>query len=165
MKRQLILIRHTKSSHDNLNLADFDRPIRKDRVADAEKIATRLANLNIKPDLMICSPALRTKQTAEIICPILDYSTAKIEWNKTIYESSEADLLFAIRSASADVQTLVIVGHNPAMTNVANYFLTHDFIANVPTSGVVGFSFDAPDWQIDSTTPVQKLFFFGPKTI
>jgi phosphohistidine phosphatase len=165
MNRQLILIRHTKSSHDNLLLSDFERPIRKDRAADAENIAKHLAKFNIQPDLVICSPAKRTKQTAEIVCPILGYATSQIEWNESIYESSEEDLLFAIQSTDATIKTLIIIGHNPAMTYLANRFSKNDFIANVPTSGVVGFSFQSKDWQIATTTPHERLFFFGPKTI
>ena len=68
MKRELILIRHTKSSWADFSLPDFDRPLKKDRTDDAKNMAKQLKKLKVKPNLILCSPAKRTKQTAEYFC-------------------------------------------------------------------------------------------------
>ena len=164
MKRELVLVRHTKSSWGDLSLRDFDRPLKKDRIDDAKAMADKLKKLKLVPDLIICSPALRTKQTAEYFCDKLKYDYDKMQMDKRIYESSAAEYMQVIREVEAEVKTLVLIGHNPSITNFVNQFLA-DKIDEVPTTGVVWLQFDSVDWEIYRTTPCKLVHFLTPKTI
>ncbi len=132
-KRQLVLIRHTKSSWDDLSMRDFDRPIRKDRIEDAKNMAAKLKGLKLEPDLIICSPAKRTRQTVEYFYDKLKYSPEKIKFEKRIYESSAEEILQVVRETDAKVKTLVLLGHNSSITDFANMFITEK-IMEVPTT-------------------------------
>lgn len=164
MKRELILIRHTKSSWADLNMHDFDRPLKKDRTNDARNMAAKLKDLKLQPDLVICSPALRTKQTAEYFTTKLEYDYDKILFEERFYESSADDYMKVIRETDKQVETLVLVGHNPSITNFVNQFL-EDKIFELPTTGVVWLTFESEDWEIYKTTPCKLRHFLTPKTI
>ena len=162
--RELILIRHTKSSWADFSIPDFDRPIKKDRAEDAKKMATYLRLLKLQPDLIICSPAKRTRQTAEYFCDKLKYDFEKIQFDKRIYESSEQDILQVVQETDADVKTLVLIGHNPSITHFANLFI-EEKIDEMPTTGVAWIEFESPDWEIDRTSRGKLKYFLTPKTI
>lgn len=164
MKRELILIRHTKSSWADLNMHDFDRPLKKDRADDARNMASKLKDLKLQPDLIICSPALRTKQTAEYFCDKLKYDYDKIFFEERIYESSAEEYTQVIRETDSKIKTLILIGHNPSITDFANQFLENK-IEEVPTTGVVWLEFENTDWEIYKTTRCKLKYFLTPKTI
>lgn len=164
MKRNLILIRHTKSSWGDSSLTDFDRPLKKDRIDDAKNMAAKLKELKLHPDLIICSPAIRTKQTAEYFCEKLKYDFGKIVFDIRLYESSAKEYLQVVRETESKIETLVVIGHNPSITHFANQF-SKNKIDEIPTTGVVWLQFENDDWEIDHTTPCQLKHFLTPKTI
>lgn len=163
-KRQLILIRHTKSSWADLGMRDFDRPLKKDRTDDAKSMAKHLKELGVKPDLILCSPALRTKQTVEFFCDKLNYDYNKIEFDMRLYESSAEDYTQVVREGNEEIRTLVVVGHNPSITDFANQFLQNK-ISEVPTTGVICLEFESDNWEINRATPCKLKYFLAPKTI
>lgn len=165
MKRELILIRHTKSNWGDLSQRDFDRPIKKDRADDAKQMADLLNKLKLQPDLILCSPALRTKQTAELFCKKLKYDYDKILFDMRLYESSAEDYMQVIRETSENIKTLVVIGHNPSITHFANQFKPCKDIDEVPTTGVVWLEFTNADWEIYRNTPCQLKHYLTPKTI
>ena len=164
MKRILILIRHTKSNWGDFSLPDFDRPIKKDRADDAKRMAAKLKQLEIEPDLIICSPAKRTKQTAEYFCDKLKYDYDKIQFDKRIYECTVEDLFQVIRETDSDIKTLFVIGHNPAITYFANMY-SENSIDEVPTTGVVWLEFGINTWEIYKLTPCKFKGLLTPKTI
>ena len=164
MKREVILIRHTKSSWADLGMRDFDRPLKKDRTDDAKNMAEYLKELNLKPELILCSPAVRTKQTAEFFCAKLKYNFSDIIFDMRLYESSAEDYMQVIREANAKIKTLVVIGHNPSITDFTNQFLK-DKIDEVPTTGVVWLEFETDNWEIYSTTHSRLKHFLNPKTM
>lgn len=163
MKRELILIRHTKSSWNDLSLRDFDRPLKKDRTDDAKNMAAYLKKLDAEPDLIVCSPAKRTRQTVEYFCDRLNYPHNKVQFDERIYESSAEDILSVIRETEDTIERLVIIGHNPSLTHLANYFAVS--VPDLPTTGVAWLVFESVDWQLYQPTPVVLKAFLTPKTI
>ena len=164
MNRTLVIARHTKSSWKEIGMLDFDRPLKKDRINDAENISTKLKSLGLTPDLILSSPAMRTKQTAEIFCRNLNYDFQNVQFDKRIYEASVEDVLKTIEQADAEVKTLLLIGHNPSLTDFVNCFLEAT-IENLPTTGVVWFDLETDDWNLDKTTRMNFKFFLTPKTI
>jgi phosphohistidine phosphatase len=164
MKRSLILIRHTKSSWGDLSQPDFDRPIKKERIEDAKEMAAELKELGVEPDLIICSPARRTRQTAEYFYDKLKYEEKDVQFDKRIYESTAEDVLQVVRETDALIKTLVVIGHNPSLTHLANMFAANS-IDEIPTTGVVWLEFAAKNWEIYKLTPCKLKAFLTPKTI
>lgn len=164
MKRHLILIRHSKSSWADLGMRDFDRPLKKERTDDAKEMAKHLKKLSLQPDLIICSSALRTKQTVEYFCGPLKYDFNKIVFDMRLYESSAAEYMQVVREVDEKTETLVLVGHNPSITDFVNLFLKNT-IYEVPTTGVIWLEFESADWEIYPTTPCKLMHFLTPKTI
>lgn len=164
MEKNLLLIRHTKSDWGHAGLADFERPIKTERTGDAQRMSQKLKALKVQPDLILCSPAKRTRQTAEYFCHTLHYDYHRLQLEPRLYESSAEDYLEVIREVEASVHTLLLFGHNPSITALAHYFLPRA-IAHVPTTGVVWLQLQSTDWYLYSTTPVELRGFFTPRTI
>lgn len=164
MEKNLLLIRHTKSDWGHVGLHDFERPLKAERTGDAKRMSQKLKALKVQPDLILCSPALRTRQTAEYFCHTLHYDYNHLQPEPRLYESSAEDYLQVIREVEAGVHTLLVFGHNPSITALAHYFLPRA-IAHVPTTGVVWLRLQSSDWDLRSTTPVELCGFFTPKTI
>lgn len=164
MKRNLILIRHTKSSWAEVGMRDFDRQLKKDRTEDAESMAKHLNTLGLQPDLVLCSPAVRTKQTAEHFCHHLPYDYSKIVFDMRLYESNAGDYLQVIRETESDITALVAIGHNPSITDFVNLFLPSK-IDEMPTTGVVWLKLESDSWEIDQTTSCKLKHLLTPKTI
>ena len=163
-KRKLILIRHTKSDWGDFSLPDIDRPIKKDRIEDAENMASKLKSLKLVPDLIICSPAKRTRQTVKYFYEKLKYEKDKIRFDERIYESSATEIMQVVQETDSKIKTLVLIGHNPPLTRFANLFI-EDTIDEIPTTGVVWLEFVNADWKIDPQTHCKLLHFLTPKTI
>lgn len=163
-KKTLVLIRHTKSDWGDFSLPDFDRPLKKDRLDDAKRMAAKLKSLELEPDLILCSPAKRTRQTVAYFCDKLKYEVKEVKFDKRIYESSAQEILQVVHEVDAKVKTLVLVGHNPSITQFANLFIEQR-IGEMPTTGVAWIELETNNWEIYRDTPGRLQFFLTPKTI
>jgi phosphohistidine phosphatase len=144
--KQLWLVRHAKSSWSDSTLSDFNRPLNGRGERDAPRMGRRLAARPSRPDVLIASPAARAKRTAEIIAGAIGYDADTIVWDRRIYDASPSDLLQLIRATAKEAESAMVLGHNPAMTIVANA-LGGCAIDNVPTCGIVHLAFDVSDWK------------------
>ena len=118
MTRTLFLLRHAKSSWDDPTLEDFDRPLAKRGQEAAPLMGREMARRSWLPDLALVSAALRTRQTWDLVAPEFSREIA-VTFDETIYEAPVERILAAIQKVSADVATLVVVGHNPGFENLA----------------------------------------------
>jgi phosphohistidine phosphatase len=98
--KTLFLIRHAKSSWGDTALPDKDRPLDDRGKRDAPKMGKRLAKRDVKPDLILSSPAMRALATAEIIAKKLDYKLEDILVDDRLYASEADDLLNAFTSSA-----------------------------------------------------------------
>lgn len=127
--KTLFLIRHAKSSWDDTALPDKDRPLNDRGRRDAPKMGERLAKRDVKPDLILSSPAVRALRTAEIIAKKLDYRR-KIVVNERLYAVGADDLLDVIHQLGDKVERVMLFGHNPELTELAHRLsgeITHIF--------------------------------------
>lgn len=144
--KTLFLIRHAKSSWDHPGLRDFDRPLNERGQKDAPRMAQMLVKEGIKPDLLVSSPAKRALTTAIYFAETFDHKPDDVVREQSIYEAFPQEILRLISNLPNDAQTVMIFGHNPTFTEVANRF-TEDFIDNVPTCGVVKIMSTAETWN------------------
>jgi phosphohistidine phosphatase len=112
--KTLYLLRHAKSSWGEPQLADFDRPLngRGERAVPA--VAAFMREKGIRPGIVISSPALRARQTAELLAGELRLD-APVRFDARIYEAHPLDLLKVIAEADESAAELLIVGHNPGL--------------------------------------------------
>jgi phosphohistidine phosphatase len=145
MKR-LTLVRHAKSSWKNPELADFDRPLNKRGKRDAPRMGERLAARKKPPEVIVSSPAKRARKTAELIARELGISDRKLLWKDEIYEAAPEVLLEAVRGLDERWHHVLLIGHNPGLTELAN-LLADCGIENIPTCGVLCLDFDVEGWK------------------
>jgi len=160
--KTLYLIRHAKSDWSDESLSDFDRPLNKRGVKDAPLMGSKLLERGILPNLILSSPALRAKTTAHAIAQALSYPTDSIRYIHALYASDAQTILSIIRDVSASVETLFLFGHNPEITECAN-FITGGDIDNIPTCGVVAIQLKNDSWESIGRNSADIIEFDFPK--
>jgi len=120
-EHKLLIMRHAKSDWTDENESDFDRPLATRGIKAAELMGKWLKKNQYIPDRVICSPALRTKQTCQLVLKALEVTKRKVLWVDKIYEASLNDLLSTINQHNKDVHTLLIIGHNPGLDQLVCY--------------------------------------------
>jgi len=162
--RTLILMRHAKSSWEEPGLGDMKRPLIASGIRKTQLIINYFNNNRITPGLLISSPALRAHETAVLIAKGTGYPVDKIREERKIYDEYIDRILDLIYETPDQFDSLMIVGHNPTITHLANLFL-HPGIDQLPTSGVVCISFDTDKWEtIPKSQPKEKFVVF-PKML
>lgn len=140
--QRLILIRHAKSAWDAPSLDDFDRPLAPRGRAEARWIGETLRQEGWSPDLILCSPAVRTRETLSLAA-----LTAPTAFVRDIYDRMSGDFLEVIRTNGGAARALMLVGHNNAMDATALALCSGrvDF-GGFPTGAIAVLDFEAGDW-------------------
>ena len=158
--KELLLVRHAKSSWDDPSLDDHDRPLNARGLRNAPEMGKRLQGWGIRPDTWISSTALRAITTAKIIAEQIGFPPDQIQRTKGLYHAGATELQEFIAGLDDQLGSVVLFGHNPGMTSlVANlYGLPID---NLPTCGVVHLQFTEANWEAASSAlPVRATFDF-----
>jgi phosphohistidine phosphatase len=113
----LYLLRHAKSAWDDETLTDHERPLAPRGIRDAKRMAAHLRSCEAQPELVLCSSAVRTRQTLELVKPALDDATVLIE--DGIYGASADSLLERIQGVPESVRSVLVIGHNPGLEDLA----------------------------------------------
>ncbi len=160
--KTLYLIRHAKSSWTDHSLSDFDRPLNKRGLRDAPFMAAKVAeHLKGKKATIVTSPANRAQTTARYFATTLGIDEADLNFEPRIYEASPQTLLYIIQGLDKTAETVLLFGHNPAFTYIANYF--GGLIQNVPTCGVCVIEFNVDFWDEASDKNAKFIDFLFPK--
>jgi phosphohistidine phosphatase len=160
MKR-VILVRHAKSISYGYD-QDFDRTLTERGEEDALKISQELKKLEIHPDVMIASPAVRTTQTAVIFADTLGYSKKMIRFEKKLFSGKTSEnFLVMLQELEDDKETVIVVGHNPTVYYYM-LFLMGNFYEDVPTCSTVGIDFDTDSWSKIREKQGKMAFRFIP---
>jgi phosphohistidine phosphatase len=162
--KTLTLVRHAKSSWKDRGLPDHERPLNKRGRRDAPIMGERLAERAVEVDLLISSSATRALATAEALAAALDYGWDEIVVEERLYAADAEEVLEVIEEQEDWVDRLMVVGHNPELTVLANQLSALD-IENVPTCGVLELEYDVERWgEIADREPVAALFDYPKKT-
>jgi len=113
--KTLLLLRHAKASRDDPELDDRDRPLKPRGKEDAKRLGRRLRVAGLVPTLIVSSTALRARKTASKVAKQMNYARA-IELNPRLYLSSPNDHLEVVRSVPDAEDSVMIVGHNPGLS-------------------------------------------------
>lgn len=155
--KKLILVRHAKSSWKH-NVIDHERPLNSRGNSDASLVSNYIKNKNLKIDKIVSSDAIRAKATALFFISNLNIDKNLLDFNHNLYDFSGINLLKTIKEIDDSINSLMIFGHNHAITDFVNTFGSV-FIDNVPTCGVVIIEFNIQKWsKINKGKTIYTLF-------
>ncbi|MBP9927348.1 MAG: histidine phosphatase family protein [Cyclobacteriaceae bacterium] len=162
----LYIIRHAKSSWDNPDLSDFDRPLNDRGKKDAPRMGKRLKERRVTPDIMLSSPAARALATCQEIAKVLGFSENKIKTDRRLYHANEDQILKVVqelKDSPRDSEEIVMIfGHNPGLTAFANALLNEE-LENIPTCGVIAATLNIDEWKNARFDCGEMEFFDYPK--
>jgi phosphohistidine phosphatase len=143
---RLTLVRHAKSSRDDVTLKDFMRPLNSRGLRDAPVMGRRLHKNGFQPDLIVSSPAARAIKTALLIAKEINFPGNDIVSMTVVYDAEVNNLLEVVRGLPEASRDVMLVGHNPGLTDLANLF-ARTGINNIPTCGLLQLEFNAQHWR------------------
>ena len=114
------MLRHGKSDWKT-GVRDFDRPLAPRGRKATKRIGHLLAERGLLPDLVVSSPALRARQTAERVCRFAGVEASRIEWEPSIYEAERDTLLEILSLVPGHTARVMMVGHNPGFDELVRY--------------------------------------------
>ncbi|HMM11851.1 MAG TPA: histidine phosphatase family protein [Bacteroidales bacterium] len=162
--KELIVVRHAKSSWEHVGLSDHERPLLEKGKKRTKKIISFLQDQKTKPDFILTSSALRARETAYYMAMGLGVDKGLVKVDPALYQADADQLLGQFDDLSDTFNTVMLVGHNPALTNFVNFFLVPP-IDWLPTSGVVALQFDTEHWDEIRTAQRSVRFVIFPKLI
>jgi phosphohistidine phosphatase len=112
--RHLLLLRHAKSSWDDPSLADEDRPLAPRGRAAAKRIKGYMRRAQVPVELVLCSPARRARETLDLVEP-----PGEILIEPELHRATAAELLERVRRVSDDIDGVMVIGHEPAIRELA----------------------------------------------
>lgn len=160
--KTLLIMRHAKSSWDEIGLRDSERPLNKRGKRDAPAMGALLRERNFRLDRIVSSPAVRALCTAEAVAEQMQYSSEAIVQENRLYEASAIQLLMVVYSWDDAWNTVLMVGHNPGLTQFVNQ-LTGMGVDNVPTAGIVTIKYAVEQWRDIGNVKGQIHSFEYPK--
>lgn len=162
MPQTLYLLRHAKSSWKDDSLSDFERPL-KSRGRDAAKlVGKKLASEEPRPQLIVCSPAARTRETLKLV---IKKSGLQVEqrFDERIYEASLRDLLQVVSEIPEEVSVALLIGHNPGFEELLSY-LTGE-LRPMPTAALAKIKLDVASWKDVRPSEASLESFVTPKEL
>jgi phosphohistidine phosphatase len=169
--RRLLLMRHAKSSWDQPELDDLDRPLAPRGRKAAPLMAQYINNSTWQPDLVLCSPAVRVRETWQLMAPVLG-RTVDSKTLRTIYPGAPGRLLEVLRRATDEIETLMLIGHNPGLGRLAAGLCgtgpkkqLERLRSNFPTAALAVIDFDVEHWDQVAPGAGRLRAFVRPKDL
>jgi len=156
--KSVILIRHAKSSWDQIGLSDFDRPLNDRGKEDAPRMARRLLEKEVAIDAFISSPAKRAKKTASLFVEEYNLHKNDIILVPELYHAGPEAFYAAIAHAPAGVNNIALFSHNPGITEFVNQ-LTDVKVDDMPTCAIFAIKADIKEWS-EFRDATKKFWFF-----
>ena len=151
--RRLLLLRHAKSSWDDPSLRDIERPLARRGQRDAPRMGAYMRAEDLTPDLVLCSPSQRTRETWALVVEGLGEGPP-VEYMPDLYHSAASGMLRVIRAQEENARTLLLVAHNPGTEDLAVRLTGHAdptdldrMRAKFPTAALAELQFDAEGWN------------------
>lgn len=143
MKR-IILMRHGKAENLELGGEDVDRPLDERGRSQSRNAAMDLQAKGVIADRVLCSKAVRTRQTCDIVCEVLGLSTSMVMYEDDLYLAAPFDIMAHLCALPSSVNTVMVVGHNPGLSELAASFSRR--IGLLGTAGMAMLDVDIKEW-------------------
>jgi phosphohistidine phosphatase len=161
MKR-LTLMRHADARWKDAGISDLERPLNRRGTTAAEAMARRLLELELVPDLVVVSPARRAQQTAEIVARELSVPARRVIREEGLYLAGAADLLGVVQASGPRVTHLLLVAHNPGVSELAHLLVPAGGSAGLATAALCSIAFDCAAWDGIAAATVRDVTRAAP---
>jgi phosphohistidine phosphatase len=168
---RLTLIRHANAEWKDASIADFDRPLNKRGLGEADALGKILLENELVPELMLMSTARRTQQTAEILAKVLSLPARRVKPVEPLYLARNEVILTLAQTTGPNVKHLAIVGHNPGISELAGSLAGEGAaITELSTGAACTLTFNARSWAqiaspaeraVQHTPPAKLLDLFN----
>ena len=142
--KEIYVLRHAKSSWDNSNLRDFERPLADRGISDAKKMSKFLKDMNIKIDKVLCSNAIRAKETFDLTADGFNFEIDKATYLDKLYFGDTTTIIQDLKELDESLNNILIVGHNPTLHYLVE-ILTNESINRFTTCNLATISHDG-EW-------------------
>ncbi len=160
--KELILIRHAKSSWADAGQTDFDRPLNDRGKRDAPLMAIRLLEKGIRVQHVYSSAARRALKTSKLMMEIWNLEPANMSVFPELYLAPPEDIGKILSHASDAFDSIALVAHNPGITEFVNT-LTTNRLDELPTCGLVAIRLHTESWADWQTATKEWMFIDYPK--
>ena len=125
--KEIYVLRHAKSSWDNSNLSDFERPLANRGISDAKKMSKFLKDMNIKIDKVLCSNAIRAKETFDLTADGFNFEIDKATYLDKLYFGDTTTIIQDLKELDESLNNILIVGHNPTLHYLVEILTNESF--------------------------------------
>jgi phosphohistidine phosphatase len=143
---RLSLVRHAKTEPGRTGQEDWDRVLEPRGQRDAPEMGQRLKGRHLKPERILSSPAVRAITTATIIARELGVQAGKVHQDERLYLAGPKDMLKVVHELGGTARHLMVVGHNPGITEFGDRLSAERSLDNMPTCAVYTLEFDIGAW-------------------
>jgi phosphohistidine phosphatase len=168
----LLLLRHAKSSWDDLSLEDFDRPLNKRGSKAAPLIGAHLVKQALIPDLVLCSTSVRTRATLTLVMNEFREATPGVIYDEALYLADAHTILEKIRGIKNFPAVVMVVGHNPGLHAIALELIRNGpreplrtLAMQFPTAALAHITFEAERWSRIAPATGELVDFVLPRKL
>ncbi len=167
--KTLYLLRHAKSSWADTGIGDLDRPLTRRGQRAAEKIANHLRQQGVAPAIVLCSSASRARETLAVVAPAFGRATEHAV-EKGLYAASAAELLSRLRRIPDRTPSVMIIGHNPGLQDLALTLAEHGaqlerLREGFPTAGLAVLRIAIASWRALGRGDAKLIHFVVPREL
>lgn len=167
----LLLLRHAKSSWDDLAGDDHDRVLSERGNRAAPLMGAYLARHGLMPDIVLCSTAARTRATLDLVLPVLE-PAPEVLHERGLYLADAEDLLARLHTLPGRYKRALMIGHNPGLEDLARMLCARGDTASLaalgvkfPTAGLAIITFETTKWQMLSPGSGTLERFITPRSL
>ena len=161
--KKLLILRHGKSSWDNIYLSDYERPLNERGKRDAKRMGRLLRQMDLVPDLIITSSAERALATAERVAQAGDYE-GKIRPTRDLYHADPEEFIAVLADLETAFERVLVVGHNPGLENLLEDLV--DGWQRMPTAALAQVALPIEQWrELDDATQGKLVNLWYPKEL
>jgi phosphohistidine phosphatase len=168
----LALLRHAKSAWDDLDLDDHDRPLAARGIKAAPLMGRYLAREKLKPELILCSDAVRARATLALVLPELGSPPPEIRYEPALYLASPDTIVEVLVKSAGKAQHVMIVGHNPGLHALAlslsgggDRAALGELAAGFPTAALALLTFELKTWKDVKPAGGRLQLFVSPRSL
>ena len=161
---RLTLVRHGEAEPAHSEQEDWSRALEQRGQRDAREMGQRLKGRKLKPDKLLTSPAVRALNTATIMARELGFAASKLQQDERLYLAPAKDMMKVVQELGGAARHVLVVGHNPGLTDFADQLSSERSLDNLPTCSVYSLEFDIGSWaELEWSTGVNADFDYPRK--
>ncbi len=162
-RKYVLLLRHAKSSWEEADLRDYERPLNKRGRDAAVKMGVLAKEKELVPELILASPAVRSRSTVKLFVKACGYQGC-IRYPDTLYLAEPADIIAVLKSVSEAVSRVMVVGHNPGLEDLLAKWVSFD--EKFPTAALAVVKLPLKTWtECGENISGELCFFYRPREI